>query len=349
MSRIMRALSVVAIASIALVGGTALANPAHKSLINIKLQLKWVAQSQFAGYYVAYNKGYYKKAGLNVTILNGGPQVTPETVVESGAAQFGIDWFPSLLHERDSGRPIVSVAQIYQATGMRMITFKSSGINSIKKFKGHTVGVWPSGNQYQFFALMHKLGYKCSINTFSCASSTGIKVVQEGFTMDPFLNHTLQVSQAMTYNELGVVTEQPPSGHGVPLKDLNVFDYNKLGVSMLEDGIFAQPSWLKSHRAAAIAFIKASIQGWNSVVKNPTEAGKITYKYIPPGTATEGHMIYQAKQVAKLITANLKGHKIGWMNPSSYARTWKEAKLDGVITKKPSGAYDQSYWKAATK
>ena len=125
MSRLLRALSVVAIMSIALVGGTALANPAHKSLTSVKLQLKWVAQSQFAGYFVAKSKGYYKKAGLNVTILNGGPQVTPETVVESGAAQFGIDWLPSLLHERDSGRKIVNVAQIYQATGMRMITFKT--------------------------------------------------------------------------------------------------------------------------------------------------------------------------------------------------------------------------------
>ena len=209
--------------------------------------------------------------------------------------------------------------------------------------------MWPAGNQYQFFALMHKLGYSCSVNTFSCSSATGIQVVQEGFTMDPFLNHQLAVSQAMTYNELGVVTEPSPAGHGVPLKKLNVFDYNKLGVSMLEDGIFAQPSWLKSHKAAAIAFLKASIQGWNSVVKNPTEAGKISYTYIPAGTATEGHMIYQAKQVAKLITANLSGHKIGWMNPTSYKRTWQEAKLDGVITHKPSGAVDQSYWRSATK
>ncbi|HZT97621.1 MAG TPA: ABC transporter substrate-binding protein [Chloroflexota bacterium] len=350
MTRLIRLAAIVTILALGLAAGTvAAARPAKAKLVTVSLQLKWVAQSQFAGYFVANDLGYYRKVGLKVNILNGGPQITPETVVESGKAQFGIDWMASLLHERDNGRKIVNIAQIWQETGMRMIAFKSSGISSIKKFKGHTIGVWPSGNQYQFFALMHKLHYNCSVNTFSCASSTGIKVVQEGFTMDPFLNHQLDVSQAMTYNELGVVTEPPPSGHGVPKNKLYIFNYNKYGVSMLEDGIFAQPGWLKKHKSIAVKFLKASVEGWTYVVKHPTKAGELTFKHIPAGTATKGHMIYQAKQVAKLISAGLKGHPVGWMNPTAYNRTWQEAKQDGVITKTPKGAYDQSYWKAATK
>jgi NitT/TauT family transport system substrate-binding protein len=350
MKRSMQILGIFIVLSAIVAGGTAIASNHHASLTKVSLQLKWVAQSQFMGYFVALKKGYYKKAGLDVTLLNGGPNITPETVVEDGGAQFGLDWLPSLLHERDAHRNIVNIAQIFQTSSMRMISFKKLHIKGVKDFKGHTIGVWPGGNQYMFFALMHKLGFKgCDPNAISCPKKYGFNVVSEGFTMQPFLNGQLDVSQALTYNELGVVTEKPPSGAGIPMKDLNILNYNKLGVSMLEDGIFAEPSWVTSHKATTIAFLKASIEGWAWAVKHAKQAGQISYQYIPKGTATEGHMIYQAEHVAPLVTAALGGHPIGWMNPASYKRTWTEAKQDGVITKAPSGAYNQSYWKAATK
>lgn len=312
-----------------------------RALTHVTLVLKWVPQAQFAGYYVALNKGFYRQQGLDVTIQPGGPNIVPEQVVAGGQAQFGIDWLSGLLVARDHGLNIQNIAQIYQASGMRMITFKSSGINSIAKFKGHKVGVWPSGNQYQFYALMNKLHMS--------PPQKYMTVVTEGFVMDPFLNHQLDVSQAMTYNELGVVLE-----HGVKMSQLNVFDYNKLGVSILEDGIFSTPSWLQSHRAVAVKFLRASIQGWKWADSHQTQAGTITYNYTPAGTRSQGtlhHQIYMAHQVAKLIQAGPGlSHPIGYMDPMLYQRTWSILLAQKQIKHAPSStSYDQSYWAAATK
>jgi NitT/TauT family transport system substrate-binding protein len=341
-NRLTRALSVLlAVSMLAFAMGTsALANSAarpQRALTSVTLVLKWVPQAQFAGYFIALDKGFYRAQGLDVTIKPGGPDVVPETVVASGGAQFGIDWLSALLAARDRKVPIVNIAQIFQASGMRIITFKSTGINSIAKFRNKRVGVWFAGNEYQFMALMKK--YKMS------PPGNYMTVVQQQFVMTDFLTHKLDVAHAMTYNELGVVLEA-----GVKLSQLNVFDYNKLGVSILEDGIFSNQSWVKSHSSIAAKFLKASIQGWGYAVAHTTEAGTISYHHAPPGTTTLHHQIYMAQQVAKLINfgAGLS-HPIGYMDPVTFHRTWSTLKQQGVIKKTPKNAYDQSYWKAALK
>jgi len=310
------------------------AHPAR--LTAVTLQLKWVPQAQFAGYYVALDKGFYRAEGLDVTIKPGGPQIAPEEVVQSGGADFGIDWLSALLTSRDVGLNLQNIAQIYQATGMRMIAFKSTGINAIRKFAGHTVGVWPSGNQYQFYALMHKVGM--------APPQKYMSVVTEGFTMTDFLDHHLDVAHAMTYNELGVVLE-----NGVKLNQLNVFDYNKLGVSILEDGIFGKSDWLKSHKGIAVRFLRASIKGWNWAVAHPNQAGTISFRHTQAGTTTLFHQIYMAQQVAKLIHYG-PGlmHTIGYMDPVAFHRTWGTLYRENVIHHPAnSAAYTQVYWKAA--
>ncbi|HEY8628466.1 MAG TPA: ABC transporter substrate-binding protein, partial [Gaiellaceae bacterium] len=91
---------------------------------NVTLQLKWVTQAQFAGYYAAKEKGYYDKHCLNVTLKVGGPDITPEQVVASGQAEFGIDWLPSLLATRDQGGDLVNIAQVFTRSGMTELTHK---------------------------------------------------------------------------------------------------------------------------------------------------------------------------------------------------------------------------------
>lgn len=311
------------------------AHPQH-ALVNVTLQLKWVPQAQFAGYYVALDKGYYKAQGLNVTIKPGGPDITPENVVASGGANFGIDWLSALLVARDKGLPVENIAQIYQASGMRLIAFKSDHINSVRQFKGKKVGVWFSGNQYQFLALMAKEHMSPPANY--------MKVVSQPFVMTPFLNHQLDVAHAMTYNELGVVLES-----GVKMNQLKIWDYNKLGVSILEDGIFANPAWANSHRSIVVKFLKASIQGWKYADAHPAEAGQISYSHAPSGTSTLAHQKYMAAQVAKLINYGPgKSHPIGYMDPMTFQRTWQTLLQQKQIKKAPVNAYDQSFWKAAT-
>jgi NitT/TauT family transport system substrate-binding protein len=256
--------------------------------------------------------------------------------VQSGGADIGIDWLSALLRARDTGLQLQNIAQIFQASGMRLITFKSTGITSVRQFKGHTVGVWPSGNEYQFYALMHKIGLTPPQNY--------MHVAQEGFTMDPFLSHQLDVAHAMTYNELGVVYE-----HGIKPSQLRIFDYNKLGVSILEDGIFAKPGWASSHKSIVVKFLKASIEGWQWAVQHPNEAGTISFHHAPAGTTTLYHQKYQAREVAKLILYGPgKTHTIGYMDPAAWHRTWGTLFQQGIIHHPPSaGAYTQVYFTAA--
>lgn len=339
--RWMRALGMLVVLSMLVFG---LGSPARAStsrhsaqrMDNVTLQLKWVPQAQFAGYYVALVKGFYRQEGLNVTIKPGGPDIAPEQVVASGGAQFGLDWLSALLVARDKGLPLVNIAQVFQASGMRLIAFKSSHITSISQLKGKRVGVWFSGNEYQFMALMAK--------EHMSPPRQYMTVVSQPFVMDPFLNHQIDVAHAMTYNELGVVLE-----HGVKRSRLTIFDYNKLGVSILEDGIFANRNYLLNHGSVAVRFLRASILGWNYAVRHPREAGQIAFNHAPQGTTTLAHQIYMAKEVAKLISYGPgTTHPVGYMDPALFQRTWSTLLAQHVIKHAPSGAYDQQYWRTAS-
>src|ERR1039457_164076 len=170
-------LVVAAVAAVAGSARRASAAPQGAKLTKVTLQLKWVPQAQFAGYYAASLLGYYKAAGLDVTLKNGGPDIIPEQVVASGQAQFGVDWLPSRLAARDKGTDLVNVAQVFARSGMTQLTWKSSGINTIAKMKGKKVANWLGGNQYELFAALTK-------NGMNPAQSKGVTIVQQPFTMD---------------------------------------------------------------------------------------------------------------------------------------------------------------------
>ncbi len=305
------------------------------AMTNVTLVLKWLPQAQFDGYYVALKKGYYAQEGINLTIQPGGPTIVPEQVVANGGAQYGLDWLPSLLEERDHGVPLINIAQIYQDSGMRLISYKSQGITSFQDLKGKTVGVWWAGNQYQFLACMNKLG----INV-----NTDMHLIHQGFDMNGFLSKQLQAASAMTYNELWLVLEA-----GVKESDLNILSYSSCGVSQLEDGLYARADFLARNRDLTVRFLRASLRGWYAAVKNPVEAANITYSYDTSGTMKLSHQIHMAQEVARLVWYGpaIK-HGIGYMDPGAFHRTVNDMIVSKIISKAPSGAYDQSYWKAAT-
>src|SRR5579859_2158699 len=215
----------------AAVAGTASARP---QLTKVTLQLKWVPQAQFAGYYAALDLGYYKAAGLDVTLKNGGPNIIPEQVVASGHAQIGVDWLPSLLAARDKGTQLVNVAQVFARSGMTQLTWKSSGITTIAGMKGKKVANWLGGNQYELFAALVKNGMNPDKNQ-------GVTIIQQPFDMTLFLTHQVDSASAMTYNELAQVleTKNPKTGKLYTLNDLNVIKMQNVGTGMLEDGLFS--------------------------------------------------------------------------------------------------------------
>ncbi len=325
------ALVVVALSAAAIVGASTRASAAPK-LTNVTLQLKWVPQAQFAGYYAAALKGYYKAEGLNVTLRNGGPNIIPEQVVASGQAQFGVDWLPSLLAARDKGTQLVNIAQVFARSGMTQLTWKSSGINTIAKMRGKKVANWLGGNQYELFAALTK-------NGMDPAANKGVTIVQQPFTMDLFLKHQVDSASAMTYNELAQVLESknPKTGKLYQLSDLNVIRMQSVGTGMLEDGLFSTASWLKSpaNQAIAVKVIAATLKGWIYCRDHQADCVNMTLKEGP--TLPKGHQTWMMNEINKLVWPNASG--IGLMNKADYTRTASISKQFGVVAKTPSGAY----------
>jgi NitT/TauT family transport system substrate-binding protein len=324
---------VVALAAAAVAASIATRASAAPKLTNVTLQLKWVPQAQFAGYYAALEKGFYRQAGLNVTLKNGGPNIIPEQVVASGQAQFGVDWLPSLLSARDQGTDLVNIAQVFARSGMTEITWKSSGINTIAKMRGKKVGNWLGGNQYELFAALTKYGMNPTKNK-------GVTIVQQGFTMDQFLKHQIDAASAMTYNELAQVLESknPKTGKLYTLNDLNVIKMQKVGTGMLEDGLFSTDSWLKNpaNQATAVKFIAASLKGWIYCRDHMADCVNFTLKMGP--TLPKGHQAWMMNEINKLAWPAASGG-IGMMNKPAFAQTAKISQQFGVIKKAPKGAY----------
>src|SRR5207302_296463 len=190
----------------------------------VTLQLKWVTQAQFAGYYAAKAKGFYSQAGLDVRIKVGGPDIIPEQAVAGGQAEFGIDWLPSLLSARDKGTKLVNIAQVFTRSGMTQLTWKDTGISSIAKMRGKKVANWLGGNEFELFAALTRAG-------MDPAKNKGVTIVKEPFDMNLFMQRKVDSASAMTYNELAQVleTKDPKTGKLTKLSDLNVIKFENIG------------------------------------------------------------------------------------------------------------------------
>ena len=245
----------VCVATVAVAAGLAMAGASQgQGLKKVTIQLKWVTQSQFAGYYAAKDKGYYKAAGLDVNLKVGGPDIVNEQTVLSKQAEFGVNWMPSLLANRDQGNDLVNIAQVYTRSGTTEVTWKKSGINTFKKMKGKKFGVWIFGNEFEQRAALVKNGMN---------PDKDVTLVKQNFDMLAFLSGEIDAASAMTYNELAQVLEvkNPETGKLYKLSDLNVFKYSDLGTGMLQDGIFVRGDWIKdpANQATSVKFLEAHV------------------------------------------------------------------------------------------
>jgi NitT/TauT family transport system substrate-binding protein len=332
-----------ALAVLVLVGAVVASQAtAARKADKVTLQLKWVTQSQFAGFYAALEKGYYTAAGLDVTLKQGGPDIIPEQVVASGQAEFGIDWLPSLLSARDKGTNLVNIAQVYTRSGMTQLTWRSSGIKTVGQMKGKKVANWLGGNEFELFAALVKAG-------MDPAKNKGVTIVQQPFDMNLFLQNKVDSASAMTYNELAQVleTKNPKTGKLYQLSDLNVIKMQNAGTGMLEDGVFVNGDWIKDkdNQDVAKRFLKASFQGWIYCRDHVSDCTNIVLKNGP--TLGHGHQLWEMNEVNKLVWPAPKG--VGVMDAAAFNRTAKIAQQFKVISKAPSGAYRTDLAKAALK
>lgn len=304
----------------------------------VRLQLQWVTQAQFAGYYVALDKGYYDAEDLDVSILPGGPDIAPPQVLAGGGADAMLNWMPSALAARERGLPVVNIAQPFKSSGLMLTCWKDTGITSPADFKGKTIGVWFFGNEYPFLSWMSQEGISTD------GGPDGVTVLRQGFNVDPLLQRQADCISTMTYNEYGQVLDA-----GVSEDELVTFKYENQGVATLEDGIYVLEDNLNdpAFTDKMVRFVRASMKGWKYAEANPGEAAEIVLDNDETGAQTKAHQVRMMGEIAKL-TAGSNGS----LEPADYERTVATLMAGGsdpVITKMPDGAWTHAITDAALK
>jgi NitT/TauT family transport system substrate-binding protein len=295
---------------------------------DVTLQLKGGTQAQFAGYYVALDKGFYEAEDLNVTIKPGGPDIAPTQVLAGGGADVTVDWMPSALAAREKGLAMVNIAQPFKSSGMMLTCRKDAVVATTDDFPGKTLGVWFFGNEFPFLSWMSKLGIPTD------GSAEGVTVLKQGFNVDPILQGQAACVSTMTYNEYWQIIDA-----GLTPDDLNVFKYEEQGVATLEDGLYVLEDKLSDaeFEDKMVRFVRASMKGWKYAEANPDEAADIILENDASGAQTEKHQRRMMREVAKLTAGSN-----GALDPADYERT-VAALLSGgsdpVITKAPEGAW----------
>jgi NitT/TauT family transport system substrate-binding protein len=303
----------------------------------VTLQLKWVTQAQFAGYYVALDQGFYGEENLDVTVLPGGPDIAPPQVIAGGGADVIVEWMPAALAAREGGLPLVNIAQPFAASGMMLTCWADTGIAAPADLANRTLGVWFFGNEYPFLSWMSQLG----LSTDGKAAA-GVEVLKQGFNVDPLLQRQADCISTMTYNEYWQVIDA-----GVTPEELVTFKYEDQGVATLEDGLYvleqnlADPAFVDK----MTRFVRASMRGWKWAEENPEAAAMIVLDYDETGAQTEQHQVRMMGEVAKLTAGSN-----GALDTAAFDRTVATLLAGGsdpVISAAPTGAWSSVITDAA--
>ena len=325
-------------ASMLLASGFALAALQAEAADKVTLQLKWVTQAQFAGYYVAKDKGFYEEEGLDVEIKPGGPDIAPAQVIAGGGADIIVDWMPSALATREKGVPLVNIAQPFKSSGMMLTCLKETGVKTPEDFKGKTLGVWFFGNEYPFLSWMSQLKIPTD------GGAEGVTVLKQGFNVDPLIQKQAACISTMTYNEYWQVIDA-----GIKPEDLVTFKYEDQGVATLEDGLYVLEDNLgdPAFKEKMVKFVRASMKGWKYAEENPDEAADIVLENDATGAQTEKHQKRMMGEVAKLTAGSN-----GALDEEDYKRTVASLLSGGsdpVISKEPEGAWTHAITDEALK
>lgn len=305
---------------------------ASGDLTPVKLQLQWVTQSQFAGYYAAVDQGFYEAEGLDVEILEGAVEIVPQQVVAAGDAQFGVAWVPKMLASREQGADLVNIGQVFQRSGTLQVAWADSGLESVEDWAGKRVGTWGFGNEWEVYAALRQAGIEPD-------DTSQVTIVQQPFDMSLLLNREIDVAQAENYNEYAQLLEavNPETGELYQPSDFKVFDYEEIGTAMLQDHVFVDESWLaeEGNEEIAVKFLRGTFRGWIYCRDNPESCVDIVLANGP--TLGESHMTWQMNEINGLIWPSSDG--IGVMNQAAYDQTVGISVDFGVLSSAPdSGA-----------
>jgi NitT/TauT family transport system substrate-binding protein len=214
----------------------------------------WSPQAQFAGYYVALEKGFYTRNGVDLTIQSGGPGIDAESMLRDGQADAAVLWLASALRQRDAGTPLVNLAQVIQRSSMMLVAKKTSGIRAIADMRGRKVGVWSGDLAIPPRALFTQ-------------ARIAVQEIPQSHTINLFLRGGIDVASAMWYNEYHTILSA-----GVDPDELNLFFLKDLGLRFPEDGIYVLEGTLAADPALAEGIVRGSREGWAYAFAHPEEA-----------------------------------------------------------------------------
>ena len=276
---------------------------------DVGLQLQWFAQSQFAGYYVALDNGFYEEACLNVEILEGGVDIVPQQVLATGGAEFGLAWVPKALVSREGGADIINIAQVFERSGTLEVSFADSGIEGPEDWAGKNVGNWGFGNEFELTA---------AIAAFEVQD---VNLVAQDFTMNALINGEIDAAEAMIYNEYAQVLEavNPDTGELYQPEDLNVIDFNEVGTAMLQDAVWVNADWIAEggNEDVATRFLAASFRGWIHCLDDFDGCVEVVLNN--GSTLGQSHQEWQLNEILALIFPATNG--IGVMNEELWDQT----------------------------
>ena len=235
---------------------------AETALKKASLMPLWSPQAQFAGYYVALDKGIYIRHGIDLKILKAGPGHSPAQSLKDGTADFAVLWLTTALQHRSAGTKLVNLAQIIQRSSMMLISRKSSGIRTVNDMNGKKVGMWGGDLSIPPRALFAKYGVK-------------VREVPQSHTINLFLRGGIDVTSAMLYNEYHTILNT-----GLDPGELSVISLHEHGMNFPEDGIYTLEKNLRKDPALTKAFVAASLEGWRYSFEHPDEALDIVIRYM---------------------------------------------------------------------
>ncbi|GAA5202244.1 ABC transporter substrate-binding protein [Microbacterium jejuense] len=328
--------------------GTGGGSDDFEPLTSLKLQLQWLPQAQFAGYYVAQEKGYFAEEGFDdVEIIPSGGDIVPQDALVDGDVDFAIAWVPKVLGTLEAtGVELTDIAQVFQKSGTLQVSWKGDGITSVSDFEGKRIGSWGFGNEWEIFAAMAAEGL----------DSTTVSITTQDFSMNALLDRDVDAAQAMTYNEWAQILEvkNPDTGALYQPEDFDVVSYEDTEGAMLQDAVWADTERLKNDPAyadAAVRFLKAITKGWVYARDNAEESASIVYDIASTAEAAfpvgPVHQQWMMNEVNKLIWT---GADFGLVDKAAWDKT-----VDGalsaknqddleLITQKPAdSAYSNEY------
>jgi NitT/TauT family transport system substrate-binding protein len=275
----------------------------------VTVKLKWVHQAQFAGMYVAVDKGFYEEQNLTVNLLPFTFEEPTMDAVIQGQADFGVKSASEIISAREEGAPVKAIAVIYKYSPLCLYSLKESGISKPQDFVGRTVGLKPGQITIAYQVMLNKLGIDRS----------QITEIEIGYGVEELIDGTVDVSSGFSINEPHQVIE---AGH-----EVNIMLFEDYGVQVYDDVLFATEDTIINNPDLVERFLRATLKGWQYAIENEEVAVDIVLKYTTD--RTRSHEAYMLNQSVPLIhTGN---SRIGWMERERWVFTGNVLLEAGLI------------------